>query len=201
MSRLHGYALTSANDVPERDPASWLLQGWDGGNQVWVTLDSVANQPVWEERFMTKTWDIDNDSLWFSTYRLHILGINGDTQGLMQIAELQLFGDLGGTVAYDYGLSDVESKDKVVQDFRLEQNYPNPFNPSTTIAFEIPKADKVKLTIYDILGRQVAELIDERMQAGLHAISFDASHYASGVYLYSLQTSDQTVTKKMMLLK
>jgi hypothetical protein len=200
-SRIHGYALTSANDAPGRDPSSWLLQGWDGGNNVWVTLDSVAGQPEWEERFMTKTWDVDNDSLWFSTYRLHILGINGDADGLMQIAELQLFGELSGTVAYAYGLSDVESKDHVVQDFRLNQNYPNPFNPTTTISFALPNTMDVKLTVFDILGRRVTVLVDEKMSPGLHNVTFDGLQHASGVYFYHLKAGDQIFYKKMMLVK
>ncbi|MBN1481759.1 T9SS C-terminal target domain-containing protein [candidate division KSB1 bacterium] len=98
--------------------------------------------------------------------------------------------------------SEVESDiEAVVTEYELSQNYPNPFNPSTTIEFAIPQADKVKLTIYDILGRQVAVLVDERMEAGRHAVSFDARRFASGVYLYSLQTSEQTMNKKMMFIK
>ena len=199
LSIVNGYAITSANDVPERDPATWLLQGWDGG--AWVTLDSVANQPMWEERFQTKTWDISNDSLAFSTYRLHILAINGDAEGLMQIAELQLFGELAGNTAVQYGVTDVEEKEQVVSDFRLDQNYPNPFNPSTTIRFVLPTQDDVKLTIYDIRGREVVTLVDAKMTAGYHNVTFNAARFASGVYFYRLKTSNHDMQKKMTFIK
>lgn len=198
-SRITGYAITSANDSPTRDPNTWLLQGWTGST--WVTLDSVGNQPEWEERFQTKTWDVANDSLWFSTYRLHILAINGDAEGLMQMAELQLFGELGGNVAPDYGVTDVEEKEQVVSDFRLDQNYPNPFNPSTTIQFALPSAMQVKLTVFDILGREVTTLLNAKMNEGLHNVTFEASRYASGVYFYRLEAGDKVFQHKMMLVK
>jgi photosystem II stability/assembly factor-like uncharacterized protein len=69
----------------------------------------------------------------------------------------------------------------------LEQNYPNPFNPSTTITFELPMASVVRLSVYDILGREVSVLVDERRDAGVHEVKFDGSRLASGVYFYRLQ--------------
>ncbi len=97
--------------------------------------------------------------------------------------------------------SDVKSEPVVVTSYELRQNYPNPFNPSTTIEFAIPQANMVKLTVYDILGREVVRLLDNRMDAGRHAVTFDASRLASGVYFYRLQTPDKVMHKKMMLLK
>ncbi len=85
--------------------------------------------------------------------------------------------------------------------FALYQNYPNPFNPSTTIRFDIPKATYAKLIIYDILGREVMKLIDEKMEAGSYDISWDGSGFASGTYIYKFVTSDYTDIKKMILVK
>ena len=85
--------------------------------------------------------------------------------------------------------------------FELEQNYPNPFNPTTTIEFAIPKNSKVKLVVYDVLGREVAELINEELNAGYHKINFNASNLASGVYFYALKAGDYTSVKKLVLLK
>jgi hypothetical protein len=85
--------------------------------------------------------------------------------------------------------------------YKLEQNYPNPFNPVTSISFAIPKAGIVKLVIYDVLGREVASVLNEFITAGNHSIEFDASSLASGVYFYTLRVNDFTDTKKMMLLK
>jgi len=81
------------------------------------------------------------------------------------------------------------------------QNYPNPFNASTTIRFVIPESQYVKLTVYDLLGRRVENLLDEYKQAGAHSVSFDASHLSSGVYFYRLQAGERVETKRMVLLK
>ncbi|MCS6988941.1 MAG: T9SS type A sorting domain-containing protein [Chloroherpetonaceae bacterium] len=88
-----------------------------------------------------------------------------------------------------------------IADYRLEQNYPNPFNPTTTIAYVLPKAEKVSLKVYDVLGREVATLVNEVKGAGAHATTFDAANLASGVYFYRLQAGSFSQTKKMMLVK
>jgi hypothetical protein len=85
--------------------------------------------------------------------------------------------------------------------FKLEQNYPNPFNPSTKIQFTLEKAGMTKLTIYDILGRELTTLVNEMKDAGTYEITFNATNYASGVYYYKLQIDNMVQTKKMMLLK
>ena len=85
--------------------------------------------------------------------------------------------------------------------YSLGQNYPNPFNPSTTIKFELPKSSHVTLSVYDILGRQVSVLINERRDAGLHEVKFDAASLASGVYFYRLQAGSYVQTRKLLILK
>jgi len=85
--------------------------------------------------------------------------------------------------------------------FILSQNYPNPFNARTTIRFTLPKPKNVRLTVYDLLGRQVQTLIDEYKQAGAHSVTFDAAHLSSGVYFFRLQAGDAVETKRMVLLK
>jgi hypothetical protein len=85
--------------------------------------------------------------------------------------------------------------------YELSQNYPNPFNPSTTIKYQIPKDGLVTLKVYDILGAEVATLVNEEKIAGKYETNFDASRLASGVYLYRLKVNDFVSVKKMMLLK
>lgn len=85
--------------------------------------------------------------------------------------------------------------------FSLDQNYPNPFNPSTNINFALPQAAKVSLTIYDMLGRKVATLLNEQRPAGRHTVQFDASSLASGMYIYRIEAASFTSTKKMLLIK
>ena len=83
----------------------------------------------------------------------------------------------------------------------LKQNYPNPFNPTTTIRYEIPKNSSVKLVIFDVLGREVETLVDEKQTAGTYEATFNASQYSSGVYFYKLTTDNFSETKKMLLIK
>jgi len=81
------------------------------------------------------------------------------------------------------------------------RNYPNPFNPSTTIDFAIPTQSNVKLTIYNVIGEKVAELVNRELTAGYHSINFNASNLVSGIYFYRLQSNDFAETKKLVLLK
>ncbi len=83
----------------------------------------------------------------------------------------------------------------------LSQNYPNPFNPSTTITYTVPEEMRVRLEVYDILGRRVATLVDQNQNAGRYKVQFDMRPYASGVYLYRIVTGESTLVKKMTLIK
>jgi acetyl esterase/lipase len=92
-------------------------------------------------------------------------------------------------------------EDVLPTSFALQQNYPNPFNPSTTIKYELPKSSVVRLSVFDMLGREVSVLVNERRDAGVHEVKCDGSNLASGVYFYRLQAGDFVSTKKMLTLK
>jgi hypothetical protein len=98
-------------------------------------------------------------------------------------------------------VTEVQPDNLVPASFSLEQNYPNPFNPSTVIRYSIPRQTNVSLKVYDIMGREVASLVDEAKPAGTYSVRFDALRYASGVYFYRLMTSDRSLTKIMTMLK
>ena len=95
----------------------------------------------------------------------------------------------------------VENDDFVINNFSLYQNYPNPFNPSTVIKYQIPDAGYVTLKVYDILGREVARIVDEFKNAGSYETEFNASGLSSGIYFYSLNAGIYYETKKMILTK
>jgi hypothetical protein len=85
--------------------------------------------------------------------------------------------------------------------YNIAQNYPNPFNPTTNVRFSIVNAGQVKLIVYDVQGREVQTLVNERLQPGTYEATFDGSALTSGVYFYKLVTNGFTETKKMSLLK
>ena len=99
--------------------------------------------------------------------------------------------------AYNNG----SAENEIPESYSLNQNYPNPFNPSTTIKFSIPQDGMVSLKVYNILGAEVASLVDEVKSVGTYNVRFDASNLASGIYLYKLVTPNFIQTKKMLLVK
>ncbi|MBU1098923.1 MAG: DUF5123 domain-containing protein, partial [Bacteroidetes bacterium] len=101
----------------------------------------------------------------------------------------------------DGQLTAIDEVEQVPTDYVLSQNYPNPFNPSTKIEFTIPASGIFSLKIYNILGQEVANLINQEIAAGHHVVNFDASRLSSGVYIYSLQGNNTVLSKKMLLLK
>jgi len=102
-----------------------------------------------------------------------------------------------------YGISNPVSyiEKDIIHEFALSQNYPNPFNPTTTISFSIPQQTHVSLKVYDILGREVAELVNKEMPTGFYKVDYDASIFASGTYFYTIRTNEFFKTRKMLLLK
>ncbi|RPI66498.1 MAG: T9SS C-terminal target domain-containing protein, partial [Ignavibacteriales bacterium] len=95
----------------------------------------------------------------------------------------------------------VEVDIMTIFNFELSQNYPNPFNPATIISWQLPSTSDVKLKVFDITGRELTTLVNERLEEGSHKVEFNAAHLPSGVYLYSLQTGNRSIVRKMLLLK
>jgi hypothetical protein len=99
-------------------------------------------------------------------------------------------------------LSDVKEVNLAAPErYELGQNYPNPFNPATEIMFKVKAEGRVQLIVYDILGRQVAQLVDAKLNAGVHKVSFDGRSLPSGMYLYVMKTAGYHEVKKMALIK
>lgn len=99
------------------------------------------------------------------------------------------------------GITDLNVDEPTVADFSLYQNYPNPFNPSTKISFEIPAISKVQLSVYNLLGEKVVELLNQEIAAGKHSIDFNAKELTSGIYFYEIRTKSFFNVKKMVLVK
>ena len=104
-------------------------------------------------------------------------------------------------VSSPYNTSVSRHENQLPNQFELSQNYPNPFNPATTIAYTLKVNDKARLSVYDLMGNEVAVLVDGIQSAGNHEVQFEGANLASGIYFYKLQTAEQVITRKMMLVK
>ncbi len=98
-------------------------------------------------------------------------------------------------------VTDVQSRAGAPLKFFLNQNYPNPFNPTTTIQYSLPEGSFVTLKVYDLLGREMRTLVNQRQSAGTKSVEFDAGSLPSGLYLYRLQAGSFKATKKIILIK
>lgn len=106
------------------------------------------------------------------------------------------------TARNKYNLIGIEQiSNQIPEKFELFQNYPNPFNPATKIKFSLPKNDFVKIKLYDIIGREVAVLVNNELKAGIYEFNYEAMNLSSGVYFYKIETNYFTDVKKMILLK
>ena len=108
------------------------------------------------------------------------------------------------TIYDEFIITDVDD-DAIIsipEEYSLNQNYPNPFNPSTVISFNLPKQSIVSLKVFNILGEEVATLVNNKMiNAGAHSANFNAANLPSGVYIYKISAGNYSASKKMMLLK
>ena len=105
------------------------------------------------------------------------------------------------TLTTDTATSIEQEKEELPSRITLEQNYPNPFNPVTTIEYTLPEALPIRLTVYDVLGRRIAVLVDDIQQAGRHKVRFDARNLSSGLYFYRLEAGAVMESRKMILVK
>ena len=126
---------------------------------------------------------------------LYIFGGNQDSLSTSALNSLQ-YADIS-----NFTVSVPNINDKYPARFKVFQNYPNPFNPTTKIKYEIPKTSFVIIKVYNVLGKQVAALVNEEKSAGNYEINFDASELASGIYFYCINAGSFTDTKKMILLR
>ena len=172
------------------------------------------------------TWDenLENDFQYFAIYRSTDSSFNIDSMQIPTYTTIEnSFNDFKVVqgesyyyliVAVDYAgnnseisqkvfalVTDIESVDEIPTVYELSQNYPNPFNPSTVIKFSIPKSGMVSLKIFNILGQEVSTLVNEIKPVGSYEISFDATNFTTGIYVYRIESGGFTNTKKMLLIK
>ncbi len=182
----------------------YLLNANTGAPASSDTLVSLINQAYWNFKVMgsytgrgdgsaygnasgyTSTWDVKFDEKGY----LYSQSYYGWTVEKWQF---------NGTLPSFTGVEPVGKE--IPGGYRLEQNYPNPFNPSTKIEFELPRSEDVRLAVYDVLGREVAVLLNEEKPAGSYRVTFDAKGIPSGTYFYTLKAGSFSVTKAMVVVK
>ena len=142
------------------------------------------------------TWEESDDGLPTSFAEIHALSISSTT-----LYAGTLFQGAWERPLTDYLTDVISTSDELPDNFQLAQNYPNPFNPSTNIEYSIPEASFVQLKIYDVLGNEVATLVNEEQSAGVYRADFSGIDLTSGTYFYRLNTDSFSESKKMLLLK
>lgn len=190
---------------------------------LWVSSGSSTNPPNaypgYASSYTEQTWYAFDYADLMSAERLDSIAWNEDGSGPVEGRPRAIGFSPDGKTAYlgqfsqgAYGLqthttdqvftsTEGRVSSSVPEGFKLEQNYPNPFNPSTTINYSINKSGAVSLKIYDLTGREVANLVNETKSAGDYSVTFDASRLASGVYIYTLQANGFALTNRMTLIK
>lgn len=193
-------------------------------SQLYITPDScryIANKLDYVFEYIYHSNSLVDSVIHGDTYAKSVSGWNGSgtppasyyaalwsytrslTLDQMQSATQDL-ASLWYTAWVDAGLivADVNPPEPTtLSDFQLSQNFPNPFNPATTISYSLPVGGTVFLKVFALDGREVATLVQENQSVGVHSVQFDASHLASGVYIYRLQLGRFAQTRKLVLLK
>jgi len=167
----------------------WNAASWVNSWRATYTYDSNGNMTSWlYESWNGTSWVLANSYLIFT-----------DSFGnyyLIYSAEIEL---------YYKTITAVEENETEIMNYSLSQNYPNPFNPRTIISYQLPIANNVTIKVFDVLGKEVATLVDEYRNAGSYEVEFNSvssvKNPASGVYFYQIKAGDFSETKKMMLLK
>lgn len=191
LDRVTGYVYFQYLDKRNYSPSSssydvFVARTTDGGTtfqDTRVNTSTVSSAPCWLGDYM-------NISAYNNKVRPVWITCLGN-YNYMMTAIIDSF--------YVIGIQKIS--DKIPAFFNLYQNYPNPFNPTTKIRYQIPKGSNVVLKVYDLLGREVAVLVNEKQAPGIYEVDWDASNYPSGVYFYKLIAGDYHETKRMVLIK
>jgi uncharacterized delta-60 repeat protein len=175
---------------------------------IYVTGQSEGSSSGYD--YLTVKYDEFGEQKW--TCRYSSAGNAEDIANVLVVGDALPYIYAGGRLNNNYGIVQISTKsttpafyslnnnEKPIS-FRLAQNYPNPFNPVTIISYDIPKDEFVELKVYDILGKEIASLVNENLVAGKYSVNFDASNLPSGTYIYTIRAGAYIESKKMVLVK
>ena len=160
------------------DFIGWKLIKWDMRDNICGTWEGVSDGSL-------------DGTLNFDSFQIEYVDSLGNNEGVIYLEDLW-FLTVGGVAIQETNIP---------SEFSLEQNYPNPFNPTTAIKYQVPSNTMVNLSVYDVQGRKIADLINEVQNAGSYSVNFNAGPLPSGVYIARLQTNMGVLNRKMLLVK
>jgi len=187
------YPPHTALNQPVNLTLKWLKNELTQSYGVQVSLNSS---------FTPGTVTIDTNNITDTT--LYISDLENDKIYYWRVNSFNQYGTSQWSVKFGFKTEPavgLEYEETTPTEYGLNQNFPNPFNPSTKISFELPVGGTTSLKVYDTLGNQVADLLNEDLTSGRFTLNFDASALSSGVYIYILKSGDQMISKKMVLMK
>jgi hypothetical protein len=167
-------------------------------------LPALTGQYIYGDYCTGRIWSLSYDSINPPVNQLLVFaGFPISTFGLDQNKALYAcqYGNAGAIYKLAGTPIGININTHTVMGYNLGQNYPNPFNPTTRITYSVPKESQVTIKVYNYLGQEMATLVNEVKNAGQYRLTWDASHYPSGVYFYRMSAGGQTVEKKMVLIK
>ena len=169
-----------------------------GGNADGATTASYKSIIVYD--ITTNSWAIDAQELSSKRHWMATAEYQGGLYVVGGIDSLSLAVDIVEEIV-PQGTADVKQETEIPSNYFLKQNYPNPFNPSTKISYSIPAISFITLKVYDLLGNEVATLVNEEKPSGTYEVEFSAIGLTSGIYFYKLTAGNFSETKKMILMK
>jgi len=194
-------SLASLNDLSEKEYVAFRVELVDNSSNkiigeyhkvVFSLKEIIGNE--------NETFKIDTKGIGDKEVYLRVV-VEENVKGEIAIANVHsedgIFAKKGNVQFVELSYSD----EKIISEYSLNQNYPNPFNPITTISYQIPTDGFVTLKVYDVLGKEVASLINEQKTSGRYDVQFDGSNLSSGIYFYKISAGNYTDTKKLMLMK
>lgn len=183
---------TGAVDQPTIADLEWGRVPWSESYSVKVSKDSLFANMVFNKSSIKDT-------------TVQVSGLDKDTKYYWKVTASNGLGESNPSPVYSFTTSSGDNNQQLPSTFVLEQNYPNPFNPSTVITYKIPESGFVSLKVYNLLGNQVATLVNETKPQGTYSVEFDVKKrenpLPSGVYFYRLQVGNFVSTKKMVVMK
>jgi glycosidase len=207
--RKNYHALSSDNfEEISVDPGASVFgfRRWHNSENIFVVMNMSVSEMNVKLNMPIEKLSVDTSKIYYLTNLMNGEVKSGKPSEFQELnlvlnkysTNIYLFTD---TVAVVVGIDEEDNDYSVPTDFVLHQNYPNPFNPTTTINYDISNPGLVTLKIYDVLGCEVASLVNEHKSIGKHSSEFNASHLASGIYLYRIEQNGNSLSKKMLLIK